>query len=356
MHKVAIIGLGRMGSTIDDEGHYAVPYSVAAATKASQVLELVAGADLLSEKREDFQQRWGTAVYEDYREMIDEEKPDLVAICTAACLPKPANNVADASARPDSHADLSVAVADLSVPMIFCEKAMASSMARADEIRDAIKRNNTLFNTGVLRRFDNRYAVVKEAIAEGRIGEVKTVVHFAGSSLMHGHIHSIDTVSYLIGDPRIEAVRGELLPRNFQVEDNHIAADPQATYQLRFANGVEAWSIPAGYWEFEIIGSEGTIRSQDNGARVSLRQPATQQGRRQLWDEVPFPDPEHLSTTMTCLEDLVRARENGGQTLGHIDVTHHITEATIAVAESHRRGGAWVELPMAERDLYVFHV
>ena len=355
MHKVAIIGLGRMGSTIDDEAHFAVPYSVAAATKASDVLELVAGADLLPEKREDFNKRWSAAVYEDYRQMIDEEKPDLVAICTAACLPKPANSV-DSGDRPDSHADLSVAVADMGVPMIFCEKAMASSMARADDIRDAVKRNNTLFNTGVLRRFDNRYAVVKEAIAEGRIGEVKSVVHFAGSSLMHGHIHSIDTVSYLIGDPAIEAVRGELLPRDFKIEGNHIPADPQATYQLRFANGVEAWTIPGGYWEFEVIGSEGTIRAQDNGARVSLRQPGAQHGRRQLWEEVPFPDPEHLSTTMTCLEDLVRARESGGQTLGHIDVTHHITEATIAVAESHRRGGAWVELPMAERDLYVFHV
>ena len=355
MHKVAIIGLGRMGSTIDDEAHFAVPYSVAAATKASDVLELVAGADLLPEKREDFNKRWSAAVYEDYRQMIDEKKPDLVAICTAACLPKPANSV-DSGDRPDSHADLSVAVADMGVPMIFCEKAMASSMARADDIRDAVKRNNTLFNTGVLRRFDNRYAVVKEAIAEGRIGEVKSVVHFAGSSLMHGHIHSIDTVSYLIGDPAIEAVRGELLPRDFKIEGNHIPADPQATYHLRFANGVEAWTIPGGYWEFEVIGSEGTIRAQDNGARVSLRQPGAQHGRRQLWEEVPFPDPEHLSTTMTCLEDLVRARESGGQTLGHIDVTHHITEATIAVAESHRRGGAWVELPMAERDLYVFHV
>ena len=29
-HTVAIIGLGRMGSTIDDEGHGDVPYSVAA--------------------------------------------------------------------------------------------------------------------------------------------------------------------------------------------------------------------------------------------------------------------------------------------------------------------------------------
>ena len=355
MHKVAIIGLGRMGSTIDDEAHFAVPYSVAAATKASDVLELVAGADLLPEKREDFNKRWGAAVYEDYRQMIDEKKPDLIAICTAACLPKPANSV-DCGDRPDSHADLSVAVADMGVPMIFCEKAMASSMARADDIRDAVKRNNTLFNTGVLRRFDNRYAVVKEAIAEGRIGEVKSVVHFAGSSLMHGHIHSIDTVSYLIGDPAIEAVRGELLPRDFKIEGNHIPADPQATYHLRFANGVEAWTIPGGYWEFEVIGSEGTIRAQDNGARVSLRQPGAQHGRRQLWEEVPFPEPEHLSTTMTCLEDLVRARESGGQTLGHIDVTHHITEATIAVAESHRCGGAWVELPMAERDLYVFHV
>ena len=83
MHKVAIIGLGRMGSTIDDEGHYAVPYSVAAATKASQVLELVAGADLLSEKREDFQQRWGTAVYEDYREMIDKEADNIDAVVVA---------------------------------------------------------------------------------------------------------------------------------------------------------------------------------------------------------------------------------------------------------------------------------
>ena len=356
IHKVGIIGLGRMGSTIDDEGHFGVPYSVAAATKASEHLELVAGADLLPEKRDAFAARWGTPVYEDFRAMIEREKPDLVAVCTAACLPKPANKAPDANFRGDSHADLAVASADLGVPMIFVEKAMASSMERADEIRDALKRNNTLFNTGVLRRFDNRYDVVKEAIEEGRIGEVKTVVHYAASSLMHGHIHSIDTISYLIGDPPIEAVRGELLPRDFSIEGNHIPADPLATYQLRFANGVEAWTIPGGYWEFEVIGSAGSIRSLDNGARVSLRQPGAQQGRRQLWDEVPFPEVVPRSTTMCCLEDLVAARESGQPTRGPIDITHHITEATIAVAESHRRGGAWIELPLKERDLYIFHV
>ena len=59
---------------------------------------------------------------------------------------------------------------------------------------------------------------------------------------------------------------------------------------------------------------------------------------------------------MCCLEDLVAARESGQPTRGHIGITHHITEATIAVAESHRRGNAWIELPLKERDLYIFHV
>ena len=226
-HTVAVIGLGRMGSTIDDEGHGDVPYSVAAATRASERLELVAGADLLPDKRDAFQSRWGVAVYEDFRDMIDHEEPDLVAICTAACLPKPAREAPDASFRGDSHADLAVAVADMGVPMIYLEKAMASSMERADEIRDAVKRNNTLFNTGVLRRFDNRYDVVRDAVAAGQVGEVRAVIHYASSSLMHGHIHSIDTVSYLIGDPAIEAVRGELLPRGLQVQGNHIRPIPR---------------------------------------------------------------------------------------------------------------------------------
>ena len=355
-HTVAIIGLGRMGSTIDDEGHGDLPYSVAAATRASERLQLVAGADLLPDKREAFQRRWGVAVYQDFRAMIDREGPDLVAICTAACLPKPARAAPDAHFRGDSHADLAVAVADMGVPMIYLEKAMASSMERADEIRTAVQRNNALFNTGVLRRFDNRYEAVKDAVAAGQVGEVRAVLHYASSSLMHGHIHSIDTVSYLIGDPAIAAVRGELLPPGLQVEGNHIPADPLATYQLRFVNGVEAWSIPAAPWEFEVIGSEGAIRSCNNGADVLLRRPGPPQGRRVSWAKAPVEPVTPRSTTQCCLEDLVAAHEGGQPTRGHIDVTHHITEATIAVAESHRRGGAWVELPLPSRDLYIFHV
>jgi len=350
-YRVGIIGLGRMGSTIDDEGHTELPYSVAASAKASERLELVAGADLVADKRAAFQQRWGVeAVYADYREMVEKEQLDMVAICTAACLPKPANQSPGPEHRDDSHADLTVALAEMGVPMLYVEKAMASSMQRADEVLAAVTSSGAVFNTGVLRRFDNRYQVVKDAV--GQIGEVKAVVHYAASSLMHGHIHSIDTVSYLIGDAKIEAVRGELLPREQVFAGRHIDADPRATYQLRFANGVEAWTVPAAYWEFEVVGTEGSIRSLNNGAGAVLRLPGDQAG----WQEAPFEFVEPKSPVVGCLEDLVEAYEEKRLALGHVELTHHITEACIGVSESHLRGGAWVELPLAERDLYIFHV
>ena len=357
-YRVGIIGLGRMGSTIDDEGHSPLPYSVASAARASDRLELAAGCDLVSQKRDAFGERWGVeALYEDFREMVEQEKPDIVGICTTATgLQKPGNEAPDADFRGDSHADLTVACADLGVPMLYVEKAMACSMRRADEIREAVKRHNTVFNTGVLRRFDNRYDVVRDAVLNGEAGEPKAVVHYAASSLMHGHIHSIDTVSWLIGDPAITHVRGELDPRDYRIENSFIPYDPRATYQLRFDSGVEAWSVPAAGWEFEVIGMEGSVRSLNNGAGATLRKAVSSQGRRPGWEDAALPQIEPRSTVVSCLEDLVEAHESGRQSRGHIDVTHHITEACLAVAESHRQGGAWVELPIQDRDLYIFHV
>lgn len=361
-YRVGIIGLGRMGSTIDDEGHSRQPYSIAASCRASDRLEVATAADLRPERRDAFRERWGVeAVYEDYRQMVAEQRPDLVAVCTTASgLQKPANEAPDAGFRGDSHAELSVALAELGVPMLYMEKAMASSPRMADAARDACMAAGTLFNTGVLRRFDNRYDAVRQAIADGRIGTPQAAVQYARSNLMHGHVHSIDTLSFLLGDPPIEAIRGELLPREAggaprTVEGDHISSDPDATFQLRFAGGVEAWSVPAGNWEFEVLGSEGVIRSENNGAGISLRK-ADGPGRRPDMVPAPIEVPEAVSPVVACLEDLVDAYESGRPTRSPVDLSARVVDACVAVAESHRRGGAWVDLPLDARDLYIFHV
>ena len=352
-YRVGIIGLGRMGSTIDDEGHTKYPYSIAAATNASTHLELVAGADIIKEKRTAFVERWGIgAVYQDYCKMIEVEKPDLVAVCTAACLPKPANCSPGPNHRDDEHADLTIALAELDVPMLYVEKAMASSMKRADEVLEAITRSGAQFNTGVLRRFDDRYSMVREAVSAGLIGQIRSVVHYAPSTLMHGHIHSIDTISFLIGDPPIEAVRGDLLPHDTVFSGRHIDHDPRAIYQLRFAGNIEGYTIPAGKWEFEVLGSEGCIRLLNNGSLAVLRR----DNGKDSWQEEPLKSVSPKSPVIRCLEDLVQSRVTGQDTRGNVQLTHHITEACIGVAESHLEGGIWIELPLPARDLYIFLV
>ncbi len=337
-YRVAIVGLGRMGSTIDTEMAPGSPaYSVAAACRASDRLEIVAGADTDPAKRTAFQERWGiNALYADYLEMIRQEKPDMVAICTLGPL----------------HAEMAVKTAEAGVPMIFCEKAIACSAVEADAVLAAVNQHKTRFNTGVLRRFNRTYHAAKALIDQGEIGEPRTAVHYAATNLLHGHIHSLDTLSFLLGDPKVVSVWGELFPRDLAIENNRLDKDPNGIFQVVFANGVEATSVPGGGWEFEVIGTRGSLRITNNGDGIVLRKAKDERGR--TFHQVPVPAVAEHSTTQYCLEDLVAAHEEGRATLGPVEVAHHLTEVCLAVAESHRLKQR-VTLPLANRELYINH-
>ena len=122
--------------------------------------------------------------------------------------------------------------------------------------------------------------------------------------------------------------------------------------QLRFAGNIDAYTVPAGNWEFEVLGSEGCIRILNNGSLAVLRRENGQDG----WKEKPLKTVRLMSPVVRCLEDLVESRVTGQPTKGNVQLAHHITEACIGVAESHLAGGIWVNLPLLDRDLYIFHV
>ena len=82
-YRAAVIGLGRMGSTFDDEisqgGPIFLPYCHAPSYHAAPKIELVSGADIHDEQRAIFGERWGLGpvhLYGDCREMLKKERLD----------------------------------------------------------------------------------------------------------------------------------------------------------------------------------------------------------------------------------------------------------------------------------------
>ena len=121
-YRAAVIGLGRMGSTFDDErtqgGVCYLPYCHTPAYVASPLTELVAGADPHDEQRAIYAERWGVTghVYADHRELLDKEKPDIVSVCTSSRVrPQIVEDIARSGAR-----------------AIWAEKPIAVTLAEAD--------------------------------------------------------------------------------------------------------------------------------------------------------------------------------------------------------------------------------
>ncbi len=111
-YRVALIGLGRIASTIDDEvqGYSAVmlPYAHMACYREVPGVEVVAGADSYAEQRVAFQERWGVrCLYSDYHEMLLTGQLQVDPLITHRF---PAERAAEAFALLDQHLDQALGV------------------------------------------------------------------------------------------------------------------------------------------------------------------------------------------------------------------------------------------------------
>ena len=147
---------------------------------------MVAVANRGAERLQRFSERFGvTNTYLDYREMIDKEQPDIVSVTTPSF----------------ARAEPLIYCAENGVRAIYSEKGLCASLAEADRIRDAMKRNGVAFNWGAMRRHNVGFRLLAEAIAAGEIGEPEAVLMLTYTDLIKHHPHTLDLVSMLLGDP-----------------------------------------------------------------------------------------------------------------------------------------------------------
>ena len=92
----------------------------------------------------------------DYRQMLDEVKPDVVSICQRWI---------------DKHHEMVLACAERGIH-VYMEKPFCRTLAEADEIVDACQKTHTRLAIAHQTHYSPKVAVVKRLIAEGKLGRV----------------------------------------------------------------------------------------------------------------------------------------------------------------------------------------
>ncbi|MBM3216113.1 Gfo/Idh/MocA family oxidoreductase [Candidatus Poribacteria bacterium] len=235
-YRVAILGCGGIA-----QAH-------ASAYQGRGGVSLVAGAEIDEERRRSFGDRFTIpAMYGDYRELLEREKPDIVSICT----------------WPPLHAEMTVAAAKSGAKAIHCEKPMAVGFGECRAMVDACDRAGVKLVIGHNHRWDANAHRAKELVAEGAIGEVWAVYGYCGDrDLLANGTHVVDQIRFLMDDAPIKTVIGQIDRPSPKIDFGH-EVEHGAIGHFYFENGVRAiieqGTMSPKPYAFHMVGTEGVI-------------------------------------------------------------------------------------------------
>ncbi len=224
--KYGLIGCGRIS-----------PNHIEAAKNNN--LEFVAMCDINPAAMEDKSVRFGLDSihkYTDYKELIEEEKPDLVAIATES----------------GKHAEIALDCIEAGCNVII-EKPIALSIADADAIIEASKRKGVLVCANHQNRFNKSIQFIRNALETGRFGRLSHgAAHVRwnrgkeyyeqapwrgtweqdGGCLMNQCIHNIDLLRWMMGDDV-----DEVMAYTDQLQHPYLEAEDIGLAVVKFSNG-----------------------------------------------------------------------------------------------------------------------
>ncbi|MBR2877099.1 MAG: Gfo/Idh/MocA family oxidoreductase, partial [Clostridia bacterium] len=254
--KYALIGCGRVSGN-----------HIKAALENN--LEIVALCDVVPEKAEkikkDFSLNEKTLVYTDYKAMLNDVNVDFVAIATES----------------GTHAEIAIYCAENKVNFIV-EKPLAMSIAEADDIINAVEKNNVKACVSHQNRFNIAVQHLHNAILNQRFGKIShgsinirwhrgedyyTRDNWRGKwasdggTLMNQCIHGIDLLSWMLGEEV-----SEVCGMTNNAFHSYIEAEDIGVAVVRFKNGAVATieGTTNCFEDFEqtlcVFGENGTVR------------------------------------------------------------------------------------------------
>lgn len=263
--KYALIGCGRIS-----------PNHIAAA-KANK-LDIVAICDVnplnMEDKKLKFELGDSVKQYVDYKEMLTEEKPELVAIATES----------------GKHAQIALDCIEAGANLII-EKPIALSLEDADRIIERAKAKGVKVCACHQNRFNKSIQKIRDAVEKKRFGRMfygtahirwcrdYEYYHRApwrgtweqdGGALMNQCIHNIDLLRWMMGDEIIEVVG-----MTDRLNHDYIEAEDLGIALVKFANG--AYGIIEGTTDIYprnleetlyLFGEKGTVKAGGQSVNV----------------------------------------------------------------------------------------
>lgn len=205
--RCAVIGTGRIGSSLETDRLREKPASHAGAIARNRDCVLVAGADPDGGNLASFGRLWRLpreALFPDARAMIDAVKPDIVHI----------------AADTDEHVPLLRLALEREVPVIVLEKPVAQTLAEATEVLPLVDEAESLGTSRVVvnheRRFARDYRAAREFIRSGELGPLLSIharlymgkTKTPADVLWHDGTHLVDIITFLAGPWETKAVHG----------------------------------------------------------------------------------------------------------------------------------------------------
>ena len=256
--RVGVIGVGQMGT------YHAQIYN-----RLPQV-DLVALCEFNDERRAEVENEFNTKVYKDYKDLLEDDQVDAVSIVL-----------------PDNIHREAVEIAVKNNKHILLEKPLAKELVDGEAIYEIVKDYDKVFTTGFLLRYDPRFAMIKDRLNAGELGDIIHLYcrrnspiigprRYIGASdlSMHVMIHDIDYINWYMGCNPVSVFaksRSVLLKEN-NMNDVIYAI---VTYENGAIACLEAcWVLPENSPtiiddKLELVGTKGVayVDSCDNGVR-----------------------------------------------------------------------------------------
>jgi len=248
--RAAIIGPGKATTrTWDKGGGHKIGYDHAAAINEQPGAFVVTAADIDLTNLTAFQKEFSVSGgHLDYREMLDADRPDLVAICTYMGL----------------HSRMILDSIAAGVRCIVCEKPFVASPSELVAVQKAVEESGCKLALAHIRRFAPCFLKAKELIQSNTIGDpVIFVGGLEGWDLSEFGSHWIDLIRLMMDDQPVISVFGQARVRDGRGYGH--AMEDHAMVSFEFEKGCRGYVeggrglVPGGTTDIRVIGTEGLL-------------------------------------------------------------------------------------------------